>query len=87
MRLAVKVVPRATREEVAGWLGDALKIRVRAAPEHGKANAAALEVLARSLELPVGRLRLVAGASSARKIIEIDGLDEAEIRRRLDRLE
>ena len=85
-RLAVKVVPGAARDEIAGWLGEALKVRVAAAPERGKANAAALALLARALELPPASVRVVAGETSARKTVEIAGASEAEVRARLAKL-
>jgi len=65
-------------------LGDALKVRVSAPAERGKANAAVLEVVASALGVPIDRVRIVAGATSARKVIEISGLSESEVRRRLD---
>jgi len=77
-------VPGSSRDCVAGWLGDALKVRVSAPAERGKANAAVLEVVASALGVPIDRVRIVAGATSARKVIEISGLSESEVRRRLD---
>jgi len=82
-RLQLKVVPGAARDEIAGWLGDALKIRVCAAPERGKANAAVTALLARALGLPEARVRIVAGQTSPRKVVEIEGLEEAHVRERL----
>lgn len=61
-----------------------LKVRVSAPPERGKANAAVEELLAAALGLPRERVKIVAGASSPRKIVEIDGLSEAEVRARLE---
>jgi uncharacterized protein YggU (UPF0235/DUF167 family) len=84
-RLTLKVVPGAARDEIAGWLGDALKLRVSAAPERGKANAAVEALLARALDLPTANVRIAAGETSARKTVEIAGLSEAEIRARLAR--
>lgn len=82
-RLPIKVVPGASRSHIAGWLGDTLKIRVAAAPERGKANAAVEALLADVLAIPSGAARIVAGGSSPRKIVEIGGLSEVEVQRRL----
>jgi uncharacterized protein YggU (UPF0235/DUF167 family) len=54
-----------------------------APPERGKANMAVEEVLAEALGLPRERVRIIAGTASTRKVVEIDGLEEAEIHRRL----
>lgn len=83
MKLAIKVVPRSTREDIAGWLGGELKIRVRQVPEAGKANAAVRKLLSKTLATPLQNVRIVSGESSPRKTIEIIGLDEREVRRRL----
>lgn len=83
LRLQVKVVPKSSRNGVAGWMGDTLKVCVSAAPERGKANAAVAEVLAISLGIARRSVRLVAGETSQRKLFEIDGLDLAEVRSRL----
>jgi len=82
-RLTVKVVPGASREGVAEWLGPALKVRVAAPAERGRANAALERILAEVLRLPRDRIRVLAGSTSPRKVIEITGLSEAEVRRRL----
>lgn len=84
-RLRLKVVPRAARSGLAGWAGDALKVRVSDPPEHGKANATAIEVVARALGLARGRVRLVAGKTTERKVIAVDGLSETELRARINR--
>lgn len=83
MRLSVKVVPKSSKNAVVGWMGEALKVCVTAPPEKGKANAAVEAVLAEALGIPKERVRIVAGTASPRKMVEIDGLDEAEVRRRL----
>ena len=56
MRLELKVVPKASRDRVVGWLGDRLKVQVRAAPERGKANAAVEALLAEILGAGLRRL-------------------------------
>ncbi len=83
MRLAVKVVPKASRDGIAGWLGDALKVCVTAPPERGKANAAVEQVVADALGVPRDRVRVIAGHTSPRKVVEIDGVEEADVRARL----
>jgi uncharacterized protein len=85
MRIHLKVVPGASRDEISGWLGDSLKVRVRAPAEGGKANAAVLKVLARGLDVPQQALEIVSGAASTRKVIEVDTLSEVELRQRLAR--
>ena len=83
IRLRLKVVPKAADNRIVGWIGDSLKVRVRAAPERGKANAAVLDLLATALDVKRERIQLVAGQSSARKTVEILGLTEAELQKRL----
>ena len=83
MKLHIKVVPKSSRNCVVGWIGDALKVCVTAPPEKGKANMAVEEVLAEALGLPKERVRIIAGMASTRKVVEVDGLEEAEMRHRL----
>ncbi len=84
MRLRVKVAAKAGRSAVNGWMGEVLKLSVTAAPEKGKANAAVVELLAGTLKLPKSAVRIVAGTASVWKQIEIEGLEEARIRRLLE---
>jgi uncharacterized protein len=83
-RLAVRVQPRARRNEIAGERGGSLLVRVTAPPLEGKANAAVCRLLARRLGLAPGRVAVVRGASSRDKLIEIDGIDADEVRCLLD---
>lgn len=83
VRIPVKVVPGASRSGIAGWLGDALKLRVTAPAEGGRANTAVEALLAEALGLPPAGVRIVSGRASARKVVEVAGLSEAEVRRRL----
>ena len=83
MKLTLKVVPGACCDEISGWLGDSLKIRVRAPAESGKANTAVIAVLAASLGVHKRAVSIRAGGASPRKIIEIDGLSEVQVRERL----
>jgi len=83
VRLAVKVAPKASRNAVRGWLGDTLKVAVTAAPERGKANEAVEELLAETLALPKGAVRVVAGHTQSRKQVEIAGISPEALRERL----
>ena len=73
-RLKVKAVPGASRSEIVGRLGEALKIRVAAPPEGGKANREILELLAERLGLPAASVTLVSGAASPAKVVELLGI-------------
>ena len=79
MQLAVKVVPGSSREDIAGWLGDTLKVRVRVPPEKGKANRAVEQLLSRVLGMPTAAVNIVAGHGSPRKTVEIAGMNEAAV--------
>lgn len=81
--LKVKVVPGASRDEIAGWLGDALKVRVSAPPEKGKANTAVCALVAKQLELPKRSVVVVQGHSSTHKRLRIEGIDVVTLRTRL----
>ena len=83
MKLQIKVVPKSSRNGVAGWMGDTLKVWVTAPPERGKANVAVQAVLADALGVSRESIRLVAGLKSSRKVVEIEGLAAAEVHRRL----
>jgi hypothetical protein len=83
MLLRVRVTPAASRDGLLGWQGDLLRLSVTAPAERGRANEAALRLLADALGLPRQRLRIVRGHTSRQKVIAVEGLDEAEVRARL----
>ena len=82
-RLHLRVSPGAGHSAVVGRHGDAWKLRVAAAPERGRANAAVVELLAASLDLRRPDVRIVSGASSRDKVVELVGLTPEEVERRL----
>jgi uncharacterized protein len=84
--LKVKVIPGAAQNKIAGWLGDAVKIRVQAPPEKGKANAAVISLLADFLDIPAKQLSICAGHASQHKVVEIQGITAAELISRLSAL-
>ena len=81
--LAIKAVPNAPRSAVAGWLGEALKVKVQAPPVEGRANEALCDFLAEQLGLPRRAVTVLRGDTSRLKLVRIEGLTEAEARSRL----
>ncbi len=74
MDVDVKVVPRASRSEVAGTMADgSLKVKVAAVPEKGKANQEFCAVLARHFDVPARSVEVISGAASTRKLVRIHG--------------
>ncbi len=82
-RVRLRVSPGAGRAVIVGRYGDGWKVRVTAAPEHGRANDAVLRLLADALSLPRESLTLVSGHSGRDKIVELTGLGPGLIERRL----
>ena len=82
-RLRLRVVPGAAKPGVVGRYGDAWKVRVAAAPERGAANAAVVELVARTLGVQPRAVRLVSGLGSRDKIVEVEGLRPDELEARL----
>jgi uncharacterized protein (TIGR00251 family) len=80
-RLNVKVVPGSSRDQIVGWLGDALKIKVMAPPEKGKANEAVGELLSMKLGISTDDIEVVSGYSSPSKVITIIGMDDEAIKK------
>lgn len=79
-RLEVKVIPGASRDEVAGTMGEAVKIKLRAPPVDGRANEALIEFLAERLSLPRRAISLERGDTSRQKLLRIEGLDLGSVR-------
>ena len=84
-RLRLRVAPGARRSAVAGRHGQAWKVRVAAPPERGRANEEALELVARTLDVPRAAVQLVSGASSRDKVVDVSGLAVEEAERRLEK--
>ena len=82
--LPVHVQPRAGRNEVVGWQGTALRVRVTAAPEAGQANQAVIDLLAEALGVPRSAVVLVRGAKSRDKLVRVGRHSLAELRARFD---
>ena len=84
-RLRVRVQPKSSTNQVVGYRGDTLRLRVTAPPEGGQANEAVISLLADALDLPKGQLEIVRGHASRDKLLVV-WLASEEIRRRLEAL-
>ena len=82
-RLSVRVQPRASRDEIAGVAGGAIRVRLTAPPVDGAANAALLRFLADRLDIARSGLTLVSGHAGRTKVVEVDGMGAEEVGRRL----
>lgn len=77
--LAVHATPKSGRDEVIGWRGSELAVRVTAAPEAGKANAAVCKVVASALGVPKSSVRVVRGDAARHKVLEIAAVTDANL--------
>jgi uncharacterized protein (TIGR00251 family) len=82
-RLAVKVIPGASRNEICGWQDETLKVKLSAPPVDGRANDALVEFLTGRLGLPRRSVALVRGETARQKLVRIDGLALEEAKSRL----
>lgn len=82
--IKVRVQPRASKNEIAGYHGDALRVRVTAPPEGGRANEAVTGILADALGVAKSRISIIRGTASREKVVAVESLSQEEVQRRLD---
>ena len=82
-RFAVRVQPRASRDEIVGVQGDALRVRVTAPPVDGQANTALLAFLAERLGVRRSDVTVVAGQTGRTKLVDVKGVVPADVLARL----
>jgi uncharacterized protein (TIGR00251 family) len=82
--LAIRIQPRASKNELVAMEGGALKIRLTAPPIDGAANEALVKFLAHVLSVPRSHIEIVSGHTSRDKILRINGMDDAEVKRLLN---
>ena len=80
LTFAVRIVPRASRSEIAGEQSGALRVRIAAAPVEGAANQELIKLLAKSFKLPQKAVEIVSGAASKNKTVRIQGADATRLR-------
>jgi uncharacterized protein (TIGR00251 family) len=81
--ISVRVQPKASRTELAGAHGDALKIRLAAPPVDGEANQECVRFLARTLGVARSAVEIVSGHASKTKVVRVAGVTADEARRLL----
>jgi uncharacterized protein len=79
VRLALRVTPRAGRNEIGEVRDGRLQVRVTVAPEDGQANEAVLKLLAKRWHLAAGRLEIVSGHSSRDKLVLVRDVHAADV--------
>ena len=84
MVLRLHVQPGAGRSAVVGTFNDALKVRVAAPPQGGRANDACLALVADLLGVKTDQLELTSGASSRDKRVKVRGVEVDDVRRLID---
>ena len=77
--LTIRVQPRASGDEIAGVMGGALKVRLRAPALEDRANEALCEYLAELLKTPKAAVRILSGHHSRSKRVEVRGVTEQQI--------
>jgi uncharacterized protein (TIGR00251 family) len=80
---SVKVVPRASRNEIAGVQGEAIRVRLTAPPIEGAANRALVKLLAETLKVPEHDVEIVTGHAGRQKVVRVAGLSAHELGARL----
>ncbi|HEX2501959.1 MAG TPA: DUF167 domain-containing protein [Methylomirabilota bacterium] len=83
LRLTVEVRPRAGRDEIVGWQGTALRVRVAAPPVAGAANLAVCALLAAELGCARSQVVIVRGQTARTKVVRVLGVSAGEAAARL----
>jgi len=78
-----KIVPGSSKTAIAGLLNGALKIKIAAPPEHGKANRALIEFLAKKLGVKKNALTIISGKTTHLKQLKIAGLSSDSLLEKL----
>lgn len=83
IRLEVRVVPRSSRDEIAGEMQGALKVKLAAPPVEGEANKALISFLADLAGVPRKNVAVVRGETSRNKLVEIAGVTRSDFLKRI----
>jgi uncharacterized protein (TIGR00251 family) len=84
--LPVRAMPRASKNEIQGLHGDALKVRLQAPPVEGKANQALIRFLSDALNIPRAQLSIASGETGRNKAVLVTGITKQQLVERLTAL-
>ena len=70
--IQVKVIPNSSQDKIIGFEGEVLKIKCRATPEKGKANASVIALLSKHYKVPKNSITIIRGKTDSRKVIKIE---------------
>lgn len=71
MKYTVKIIPKSSKNEITESGDDSLKIKIKAIPEHGKANEELIKFLSKHFKVPKSNIEIIKGKTSKNKIVEI----------------
>jgi uncharacterized protein (TIGR00251 family) len=83
LTFAVKVHPRARKNEITGTVGDSLKLALTAPPVEGRANQAVIEFFADLFDIPRSSVTIASGETSRNKVVRISGVTAERFRQRV----
>lgn len=82
--LKIKVVPNSSRDQIVGWLGDAVKVKLQAPPEDGKANKSLISLLANTLRISEKQITLEHGERSPEKLMRMENISQEDLKKALE---
>lgn len=85
--IEVKLQPRASRNEIVGFKGNVLYIKVTAFPVEGEANSALLKLLSQKLDIAKSAITIIKGLKARYKIVKIQGMSHDEVKEKLSEKE
>jgi uncharacterized protein (TIGR00251 family) len=81
--IKIRLAPKSSRDHILGPYGDAIKIAITSPPVDGKANAHLIKFLSKRLKVAKSAICIVSGELSRDKVLQIDGLSQAEVMEKL----
>lgn len=84
-QVAVRLSPRASRNELVGFKDGALRVKVTAPPVDGRANRALCKLIAERAGIPPSRVSVARGEKSRDKLVRVEGMDDAMLQDALGR--